>query len=522
MQPISLSTACLVFLLLARAVVGVAIGLDPRLVDLGYARYRGLYDAKRGLDIWRGIRYAAPPVGPLRWQMPQPPLDESAVGIIDATDLPPLCPQAGAFATPVEYGFNGGPGANGLPVLVWIHGGGYSLFGARYDPSGWIAAGGYRFVAVEIQYRLGAFGFLASREVRAKGQLNAGLLDQRRALQWVQQYIAHFGGDPSRVTVAGESSGAGSTLHQALAYGGRDEGLFSNIYMSSPCLPPIYAYNDEYPTEHFRKFAELAGCASRATAQSCGDLVFECLVAADTSVLQNASEAVAATQGYFGSFAWLPVVDGRFVRSRPTSQLLEGRVAGKRILVGTNANEGVPLTNPRVNNKQQYDDFIRSQYPNLNAADHAHIEGLYRVDDALEYGSRMIFDTTGNSAPSALLQSGMATGIQQTVFNMAAETTFACPAQWLSEALSRHNRSVWRYQYSLTASYHGADLAAIFNLGLGFTSIAPGFRHALQNMLSAFITNDCPTIPADIATGYKENASVPLHMSMAVSEEVTA
>lgn len=123
---------------------------------------------------------------------------------------------------------------NSLTAFLLSDGGGYSLFGARYDPSAWIDAGGRRFVAVEIQYRLGAFGFLASPEVQAKGQLNAGLLDQRQALSWVQKYITRFGGDPSRVTIAGESSGAGSTLHHALAYNGRDDGLFSSVRSSLP------------------------------------------------------------------------------------------------------------------------------------------------------------------------------------------------------------------------------------------------------------------------------------------------
>ena len=86
------------------------------------------------------------------------------------------------------------------------------------------------FVAVEIQYRLGAFGFLASRDVKARGAPNAGLLDQRFALEWVQRYAPSFGGDPSRVTVAGESAGAGSALYHATAYDGRQsDHLFTNV-----------------------------------------------------------------------------------------------------------------------------------------------------------------------------------------------------------------------------------------------------------------------------------------------------
>ena len=86
------------------------------------------------------------------------------------------------------------------------------------------------FVSVIIQYRLGAFGFLSSREVAENGVVNAGLLDQNFALQWVQKYIDRFGGDPRRVTMAGESAGAGAAMLQAMAYGGRQrEKLFENV-----------------------------------------------------------------------------------------------------------------------------------------------------------------------------------------------------------------------------------------------------------------------------------------------------
>lgn len=86
------------------------------------------------------------------------------------------------------------------------------------------------FISVMIQYRLGAFGFLSSEDVKRNGQLNAGLLDQRFALQWVQDHIQRFGGDPKKVTLAGESAGAGSVMLQAMAYGGKqDVTLFDNV-----------------------------------------------------------------------------------------------------------------------------------------------------------------------------------------------------------------------------------------------------------------------------------------------------
>ena len=209
-------------------------------------------------------------MGKLRWQAPvSPPQNNSQVTL--ATEQPPECPQTGAFGVPEVYGFNSGPGdedclflnvyaapnASNLPVLLWIRkcsvgsvlllpladpqpafvdGGGYSDFGAIYDPSVWMNTNFNGFVTVEIQYRLGAFGFLASSEIKANGKLNVGLLDQRFALEWVQKYIAKFGGNPSRVTVGGESSGAGSVMYQSMAYGGQDSNLFNNV-----CTPNYFS-----------------------------------------------------------------------------------------------------------------------------------------------------------------------------------------------------------------------------------------------------------------------------------------
>lgn len=91
------------------------------------------------------------------------------------------------------------------------------------------------FISVIIQYRLGAFGFLASEDVKKGGALNAGLLDMNFALQWVQKYASKFGGDPSRVTIAGESAGAAAVLYQSMAYGGKQkDNLFQNVGAEEP------------------------------------------------------------------------------------------------------------------------------------------------------------------------------------------------------------------------------------------------------------------------------------------------
>ena len=96
----------------------------------------------------------------------------------------------------------------------WIYGGGYTTGSKDYNPAGLIERGEDGVIYVSLNYRLGAFGWLAGPTFQSNGTANAGLYDQRLALEWVQQYIHLFGGDPNRVTVFGESAGGGSIMHQ--------------------------------------------------------------------------------------------------------------------------------------------------------------------------------------------------------------------------------------------------------------------------------------------------------------------
>ncbi|KAI1765357.1 putative carboxylesterase [Hypoxylon sp. FL1150] len=489
-------------------------------VDLGYATYQGYYNSTYDLNIWKSVRYASPPIGNLRWQAPQPPLQDNGK-ITPAVDQPPLCPQSGAFGVPESYGFNSGPGdedclylniyaapnASDLPVLVWIHGGGYSVFGAVYDPSPWLNANDNGFIVVEIQYRLGAFGYLASPDIKENGQLNAGLLDQRFALEWVQQHISRFGGDPTRVTLGGESSGAGSVLHHSLAYGGEESNLFSNILAASPYLPSLYTYNDSVPIARYEAFVELAGCGKGSSELSKYSKTFDCLVAADSVLLQNASGTVSTTLGYWGSFAFLPVMDGDYIQELPSVQTMSGNIVGKRVLVGNNANEGVPLTDPTVDEKEKFDDFISKFLPLFTAQDITSLSDVYEIN-SLPSDDGLFYDTLGFTGPTALYQSGMATGVQQAVFNIAAETTFHCPAQWLAEAFGTQSRQAWKYQYSVTPSYHGADVAAFFSVGATLPNA--DFTKTMQKIWGNFIIHDSPIISVLDATAGHSNATVPI------------
>src|SRR5215470_9010765 len=204
---------------------------------------------------FRGLPYAAPPTGNLRWRPPAPPADWH--GVRDATQFAPSCPRQvpnpslppGPLSedclylnvnTPVLPSGDGDnrlrrgsdQDGDGLPVIVWIHGGGLTKdAGRNYDPAKLAADG---VVAVTINYRLGALGFLAhpalaSRPGGPAG--NYGLMDQQAALRWVRHNIAQFGGNPDNVTIAGESAGGLSVLAQLVSPGAR--GLFQKAIIES-------------------------------------------------------------------------------------------------------------------------------------------------------------------------------------------------------------------------------------------------------------------------------------------------
>ena len=227
---------------------------------------RGL--AGGAVDEFLGIPYAAPPVGALRWQPPQPAARWS--GVRDATKFAPHCPQSaspfGQASTSEDCLFLNvfTPATGGQhPVMVWIHGGALVTGESDdYSPAGLVADG---VTVVTINYRLGALGFLAHPALAdANGQSgDYGLEDQQAALRWVQRNIASFGGNPHNVTIFGESAGGLSTLSQVASPQAR--GLFERAIAESGSynLTQTSLANAETAGE---AFATKAGCASQTAA----------------------------------------------------------------------------------------------------------------------------------------------------------------------------------------------------------------------------------------------------------------
>ena len=306
-------------------------GAGP-VVPTGDGPVRGVTAGR--IDEFLGIPYAAPPTGNLRWRPPQPPAEWR--GVRDATQFGPSCPQPpqgnatfppGPISedclylnvySPAQTGNDmGNTDQNGRPVLVWIHGGGLVEDASRnYDPAKLAADG---VVAVTINYRLGALGFLAhpalaSRPGGPSG--NYGLMDQQAALRWVQDNIRHFGGDPGNVTIAGESAGGLSVLAHMVSAGSR--GLFQKAIIESGS----FALNQQPLAT-----AEAAGQAFAAQA-GCPDQTAACLRHLPVSALVNPH------------FIEIPgVVDGKVLTEPIGTALAAGRFARVPVLNGTNHEE---------------------------------------------------------------------------------------------------------------------------------------------------------------------------------------
>ncbi|KAI1770660.1 alpha/beta-hydrolase [Hypoxylon cercidicola] len=485
---------------------GSSQSISAPVVDLGYARYQGYYNETYGLNIYKGIRYAAPPVGKLRWQRPHPPAHNRSQ-VIPAIEYGSQCPQTrdatpGPFV-PAPSGSEDclflnvvAPASKkGLPVLFWIHGGGYGLNSGSFDPSSMMRTNENSYITVTINYRLGAFGFLSSAEVAKSGVVNAGIHDMQFALQWVQEHIHLFGGDPRQVTIAGESAGGGAVMLLGIAYGGAlNTALFNGIIAASPYLPTQWDYDDTRPTEYYYQFADTLGCLTEE--KTAEDSVFECLVSADTVDLQNASSIVTMS-GLYGQWAFVPVTDGIIIQDRPSNQLLKGgKLNGIRILTSNNANEGPDFTPQGITSEHTFRHFLLNNYPRLGEENVTNILALYSVPPT---ASEVLANSDGENPPYSTTNSEWASGWQQAATNLYAEATFVCPSYWLADGFaSKKGGKAWRYQFSVPPAQHSLDLDPLLEPadtnGPGMEGMDEVFRTAFQQIWGNFVVNGDPEL----------------------------
>ncbi|KAL7784026.1 alpha/beta-hydrolase [Trichoderma afarasin] len=429
------------------------------IVDLGYAKYRGVrLDA--GVDQFLGMRFAQAPLGNLRFRAPQDPTPEKSIQ--DASKFGPICVAVGqtADANNAEdclfvnvYKPSSATPTSNLPVWVYIQGGGYAQnSNSNYNGTEVIKQSNDGLVFVNFNYRVGALGFLASEHVRKDGDLNAGLLDQRKLLHWVQKNIKQFGGNPKHVVIQGASAGAGSVTHHLTAYAAKkDTQLFVGAIPESPFWPTLRTVPDmEF---QYHQLLSNTNCSS-----------LNCLRGLDTQTLLNAAPNApfigAASDNPLPLWYWLPVIDGDLITDHLYNHFERGTFIHVPVLVGDDTNEGTYFAF-NATNPSQVSTFLKNNYPYLQDSQLKSIIHAYPLEPPLPKHAAYF--------PSAEAAYG--------------ESTFTCPGNTVAASVARFfdPRRVWNYHYNVLdpdnvanglGVPHTFETSAVFGLGYSGTAAA--------------------------------------------------
>jgi para-nitrobenzyl esterase len=419
--------------------VALAWAGDPTVVKTESGIVRGA-EARRVIS-WKGIPYAAPPVGNLRWRDPQPAAAWSQV--LDAKQFGPACMQTDKVAKSEDcLTLNVWRPANAtepLPVMVWIHGGAMVHGSSAIYPADALAAQGV--VVVSMNYRLGRLGYFAhpALAVETPNEVhgNYGFMDQRAALQWVQRNIAAFGGDPKQVTIFGESSGGGSVLAHLVSPMSR--GLFQRAILQSPGTPGPRA--GAIPSTSLAAAEKLAvdyACSIGATGEGADALQkLRALPAAALTEATGGPETIEAlSSGLVPAGMAMSIIDGRFLVERPEAALATGRQAKVPVMIGATDRDLA------IGTAHSKDELFANFRPDAEEA-------------------RRLYDPNGDQTIDEL---------KQQVF---ADRTLVEPARHFAKEMARTGQPVWLYRFAyvsdgqrgqLKGTQHAFEIPLTFNL----------------------------------------------------------
>ncbi|KAI1372196.1 alpha/beta-hydrolase [Hypoxylon crocopeplum] len=430
----------------------LAAAVSPS-VDFVCNRYAG-FSTPNGITQWLGIRYAAAPVGNLRFAPPQDPPCNS--GTQQATQHGKVClatdnspPSSGTSEDCLfldVYAPTNATEDSKLPVFFFIHGGGFSSnSNPNFNGSNLIEASGYSIVVVTFNYRVGPYGFITDGdEIKA----NNGLRDQRKALEWVNRYISQVGGDPDHVVLGGDSAGAASISLQMVAYGGKDSGLFHAAAAESVSFATVLTVEESQ--YQYDNFTTNLGCT--------GSHSLACLRNKTIEQLQTAN----TRQPYPGQsqspiYMWNPVVDNDFLTDLTYAAFAKGRFVKIPVIYGDDTNGGTTFTPRDTSTLAESEEFLRDQFPYITDLQLRKIESMYP-------------NPNNSSCPS--------TGCYwRQVSNVYGDMRYMCPGLYISSAMTVFGvgRS-YNYRYNVEDPTqvaqglgvpHTVELGAIWGPGSG-------------------------------------------------------
>ncbi|EXJ95768.1 triacylglycerol lipase [Capronia coronata CBS 617.96] len=437
--------------------------------------YVGLFNPTYNQDLFLGIPFAQPPVGDLRFRNPVS-LNTTWEGARSATQYSAECYGYGSddwvLGNPVSEDCltlnvirpSGVAADVQLPVAVWIYGGGYFNGGSldpRYNMSAIIQESvdmGKPFIGVSMNYRLHAFGFSFGTEILKAGVTNIGTRDQRLALHWVQENIEAFGGDPSKVTIWGESAGASSVAVQILAYGGRDDKLFrAGIEESGGSVSFSRYLNASEWDLYYNNITRATNCSSAPDTLAClRQVPIETL-----SAVFNSS-ATAQVPG------WGPHIDNDLLLESGVKQLREGKFVKVPLLHGTNFDEGTAFGARGINTTEQFIAIVMENGPDNATAQT--IAALYPDIPAIGIPATL----HGRPPPSQA-----ALGAQyKRAAAYGGDLMQQAPRRFTSQSWASNNVSSWSYHFNVLVNgvpvelgaTHFQEVAFVYNnvQGLGY------------------------------------------------------
>ncbi|KAF2190580.1 alpha/beta-hydrolase [Zopfia rhizophila CBS 207.26] len=424
-------------------------------VDLGYAKYRGT-DRGNGIYRWAGMRYArrVSRLDGMRFAAPQDPLPEK--DIINADKFGSLCISTGADIKTELGGHESedclfvnvfasakATNSSSLPVYVFIQGGGFNSNGnANMDGAQLINAASGQMVVVNFNYRVGPYGFLASKEITSDKtlSLNNGLKDQRQLLNWVKTHIDKFGGDPDHIVLGGASAGAGSVVLQLTAYGGRDDGLFHAAAAQSQAFPAMRNVTES-------QFAYEALLARTG----CKDL--KCMQDMDAVEFQKAVKSLKMP--YPGGknpplYFWNPTLDYDFIKDYTYNEIKAGHFVKVPTIFGDDTNEGTMFTPNSITSQERAEQFVADQYSTIN--------------DLQETRIRSVFLGPTNA--------GNDRDWKRIAADVYGYIRYVCPGLNISAAYVDHgNQPTWQYRWNVGQALHVSELGPVWFNGSSAASV---------------------------------------------------